>query len=89
MFESKVNDILDKKGALLNAYAQQVDSATSTITSMIDDLGLVNDAIDDDIQDIKEYISKLKSMGDNLVATRKRNAAVIENCRALLGREIE
>lgn len=81
---SNNSDILDQKRNRLNSYNQQFERAVSLITDTIDNLGLINQGIEQTMQEIDDYERELATTKEGLVATKAKNDRVISNFKSLL-----
>lgn len=77
-------DVLAQKQEELTAYQEQANAAVSLVTSTVDNLSQINDAISEKIQEIEEYQAELAKTRDGLNDAREKNARVINNFRSLL-----
>lgn len=77
-------DVLTQKQQELAAYTEQANTAVSLVTSTIDNLSRINDAISEKIQEIEAYQSELTRTRDGLTGARDKNSRIISNFRALL-----
>lgn len=74
-------DILDQKRNRLNSYNQQFERAVSLITDTIDNLGVINQNIEQTMREIDDYEKELATTKEGLVA---KNDRVIHNFQSLL-----
>ena len=77
-------DILDQKRNRLNSYNQQFERAVSLITDTIDNLGLINQGIEQTMREIEDYKKELAVTEEGLAATKAKNDLVISNFQSLL-----
>lgn len=77
-------DILDQKRNRLNSYNQQFERAVSLITDTIDNLGVINQNIEQTMREIDDYERELATTKEGLVATKAKNDRVIHNFQSLL-----
>ena len=86
--KKKINpDMLKQKQSELAGYVSEFDSTVSMITGAVDNLSMLNSAIDERIQEIDSYEAELASTRTGLQNARQRNERVIRNFNALLGED--
>lgn len=77
-------NIIEQKRKKVNELKSKSDKALDVITSTIDNLSKVNEAIDNELTEIKEIRKNLQDTEEDLNKTRLHNTKISEKFRMLI-----
>lgn len=76
--------LIEKKRIELQKLKSRSDQALNLVTSTINQLEDINNAIDSTLNDIRDAKASLQETEDGLLSTRESNSKIAQKFRALL-----